>query len=175
MPKLSLKYKLSQRYTNHSIRVTSVQTLEDVNVEGRHIVRISGHKSINSIQSYAKRLSAARKLRISATFANHLSSAEHETSNKVLKIVNNNESNDHDITAKSNIKQMSATMQSASCQSNPISVPGSNKNRIDFNDVDNVDDASLTQVPAEWSKSFTSFTNCNNCHFTFNVHVHHHT
>ena len=61
MPKLSLKYKLSQRYTNHSIRVTSVQTLEDVNVEGRHIVRISGHKSINSVQSYARRLSAARK------------------------------------------------------------------------------------------------------------------
>ena len=38
MPKLSLKYKLSQRYTNHSICITSVQTLEDVNVEGRHIV-----------------------------------------------------------------------------------------------------------------------------------------
>ena len=174
MPKLSSKYKLSQRYTNHSIRVTSVQTLEDVNVECRHIVRISGHKSINSVQSYARRLSPARKRGISATFANHLPSAEHETLNKVLKIVNNN-SNDHDVTAKNNIKQMSVTMQYASCLSNPISVPGSNKNLIDFYVVDNVDDASLTQVPAELLKSFTSFTNCNNCHFTFNVHVHHHT
>ena len=69
-------------------------------MEGRHIVRISGHKSINSAQSYARRLSAARKRGISATFANHLSSAEHETSNKVLKIVNNNNSNGHDVTAK---------------------------------------------------------------------------
>ena len=50
---------------------------------------------------------------------------------------------------KNNTKQMSVTMQYASCQSNPISVPGSNKNLIDFNVVDNVDDASLTQVPAE--------------------------
>ena len=138
---LLVKYKLSQRYTNHSIRVTSVQTLEDVNVEGRHIVRIRDHKSINSVQSYARRLSAARKRGISATFANYLSSAEHETSNKVLKIVNNNNSNDHDVTAKHYTRQMSVTMHSASCQSNPISVPGSNKNLIDVNVVDNVVDA----------------------------------
>ena len=34
MPKLSLKYGLSERYTNHSIRVTSLQVLEDLNIEG---------------------------------------------------------------------------------------------------------------------------------------------
>ena len=48
MPRLSEKYKLSQRYTNHSIRVTSLQVLEDANVEGRHIIRVSGHKSLES-------------------------------------------------------------------------------------------------------------------------------
>ena len=61
MPRLSEKYKLSQRYTNHSIRVTSLQVLEDANVEGRHIIRVSGHKSLESVQNYARKLSSARK------------------------------------------------------------------------------------------------------------------
>ena len=43
--KMSLKYKSNQRYTNHSIRVTSMQVLEDNNAEGRHIQRVVGHKS----------------------------------------------------------------------------------------------------------------------------------
>ena len=42
MSTLSSKYGLSQRYTNHSIRVTSLQVLEDGNIEGRHIIRVSG-------------------------------------------------------------------------------------------------------------------------------------
>ena len=58
---LSVKYNLSQRYTNHSLRVTSIQVLEDANVETRHIVRVSGHKNPDSISSYARRLSAAKK------------------------------------------------------------------------------------------------------------------
>ena len=40
---MSLKYNLSQRYTNHSLRVTSLQTLDDAKIEGRHIIRVSGH------------------------------------------------------------------------------------------------------------------------------------
>ena len=47
--------------------------LEDLNIVGRHIIRITGHKSVNSVQNYARRLSASRKRNISASFANHLS------------------------------------------------------------------------------------------------------
>ena len=65
MAKFSTKYGLSERYTNHSIRVTSLQILEDENIEGRHIIRISGHKSVDYIQNYARRLSASRKRNIS--------------------------------------------------------------------------------------------------------------
>ena len=64
MPKLSAKYGLSQRYTNHSIRVTSLQILEDENIEGRHIIRISGHKTVDSVKNYAIKLSASRKRNI---------------------------------------------------------------------------------------------------------------
>jgi hypothetical protein len=60
MPTLSSKYNLSQRYTNQSIRVTSLQVLEDGNIEGRHIIRISGHKSLESVQNYnARKLSTS--------------------------------------------------------------------------------------------------------------------
>ena len=69
LAKMSLKYKLSKRYTNHSIRVTSMQILEDNNVEGRHIQRVSGHKSPESITTYARRLSTARKRNISNIFS----------------------------------------------------------------------------------------------------------
>ena len=72
MARLSLKYKLSQRYTNHSIRVTSLQVLENNNIEGRHAIRISGHKSDQSIKCYARRLSASRKRGISQIISSHV-------------------------------------------------------------------------------------------------------
>lgn len=72
MGRMSVKYKLSQRYTNHCVRVTTVQVLEDNNVEGRHIQRVSGHKSLDSIKCYARRLSAARKRSISDMLSKHV-------------------------------------------------------------------------------------------------------
>ena len=78
LAKLSIKYVLSQRYTNHSLRVTGLQALEDANIEGRHIIRVSGHKSEDSIKHYARNLSAARKRNISAI----LSSKVADSTNK---------------------------------------------------------------------------------------------
>ena len=62
---MSLRYNLSQRYTNHSLRVTGCQLLDDAGIEGRHIIRISGHKNEGSIKNYAGKLSAAKKRNIS--------------------------------------------------------------------------------------------------------------
>ena len=39
-------------------------------VEGRHIIRVSGHKSLESVQNYARKLSSARKRSISTIFSN---------------------------------------------------------------------------------------------------------
>ena len=69
LAKMSLKYGLSQRYTNHSIRVTSMQILDDNMVDGRHIQRVSGHKSLESVQLYGRRLSTSRKRDISNIFS----------------------------------------------------------------------------------------------------------
>ena len=61
-----------KRYTNHSLRVTSMQVLEDGNVETRHIIRVSGHKSAESVSNYARRLSAAKKRNLSSILSDSL-------------------------------------------------------------------------------------------------------
>ena len=48
------------------MRVTTLQALNDHNVDGRHIVRVSGHKNLGSMKSYARKLSAAKKRKISS-------------------------------------------------------------------------------------------------------------
>ena len=55
------------------IQIISCELLQssywmDENVPGRHIVRISGHKSEASIKTYARKLSSARKRSIFDTF-----------------------------------------------------------------------------------------------------------
>jgi hypothetical protein len=53
MPGISEQAKLSFRYTNHSVRATAITALDDADIETRHIMRASGHKSETSIRSYA--------------------------------------------------------------------------------------------------------------------------
>ena len=81
-PMLSSKYQLSQRYTNHSLRVTSLQVLEDGNIESRHIMRVSGHKNAESNSNYARRLSSFRKRKISSILANSVGEKENITSKR---------------------------------------------------------------------------------------------
>ena len=42
-----------------------MQALDDQNLEGRHIIRVSGHKNVESVQNHARALSASRKRKIS--------------------------------------------------------------------------------------------------------------
>ena len=149
MPKLSIKYNLSERYTNHSIRVTSLQVLDDENVEGRHIIRVSGHKSVDSVQNYARRLSASRKRNISSILGDHLATA--------------------------NIQNQQVEIPSHSSSSSTSSKEIEN-NIVDFNVGNDVADADLCKIPANLlmgSKSFFNpvFSNCKNCSFSFNINM----
>ena len=65
MSDMSAQYGLSKRYTDQCVRVTSLQILDDEQIPGRHVIRVSGHKSEASIKSYERKLSSSRK---SATF-----------------------------------------------------------------------------------------------------------
>jgi len=67
VPDISRVAGLSQRYTSYCIRATSIQTLDRVGFEARHIARITGNKSELSIKSNSKRLSKNKKRLMSNT------------------------------------------------------------------------------------------------------------
>lgn len=56
MKKISKSTGLSREYTNHCVRSTSITVLNEAGFEGRHIVRVSGHKNEMSLKSYAHRV-----------------------------------------------------------------------------------------------------------------------
>lgn len=99
---LSSKYGLSQRYTNHSLRVTSLQVLDDENIDSRHIIRVSGHKNTDSVSNYARHLSVARKRKISSILSNSVgetgtnSSTPRSSENKENQPITIHSNNDDD-------------------------------------------------------------------------------
>ena len=54
MKKMSEKCDLSQKYTNHCIRVTGATNLTRANYSAKQIMSISGHKSLESLAIYQK-------------------------------------------------------------------------------------------------------------------------
>ena len=61
MQNLSNYAGLSEVYTNHSIRKTCTQTLDDHDFEARHITALSSHKSESTIKEYATKCSESKK------------------------------------------------------------------------------------------------------------------
>ena len=58
MKTISVGAKLSQIYTNHSVRASAIALLSDANVPDRHIMFVSGHSSEQSIAHYVIQLTA---------------------------------------------------------------------------------------------------------------------
>jgi len=58
MSEISMEFKLSQVYTNHSLRATTVHLLDVASIPGRHIMSVTGHKSESSLKSYTGSLSS---------------------------------------------------------------------------------------------------------------------
>ena len=54
MRNISADASLSESYTNHCIRATSVTILDQCGFQARHIMSLSGHRSESSIRSYAR-------------------------------------------------------------------------------------------------------------------------
>ena len=65
MKNLSRSAELSYLYTNHSIRATTISILDECGYEARHIMAVSGHRSENSIRSYAAKTSLSKKRKMS--------------------------------------------------------------------------------------------------------------
>ena len=178
MAKLSTKYYLNQRYTNHCIRVTSLQALDDRNIEGRHIVRISEHKSVDSVRTYARRLNNSRKRNISAVFANHLSTSYSACSNLTYNVNEETNCNSNTKVAKytppssvESEKQNLVTMKETAKKNPVVDTIATNKNLVDFTCEGDVEDQTLSQVSANMLQWFASFNNYQNMQFTFNVYI----
>ena len=80
MPTISKLGGLSRRYTNHSIRATSITMMDNAGVSTRHIMKVSGHKSANSIVPYSDHVSNNKKREISGLFSS--ATVQSETPNK---------------------------------------------------------------------------------------------
>lgn len=65
MSEISDRAKLSIRYTNHSLRATTVHILDKAQVPSRHIMTITGHKSENSLKTYSGLTDEGTKKRMS--------------------------------------------------------------------------------------------------------------
>ena len=52
MKRLSVDAQLSQSYTNHCLRATSISLMKKSGIEDRKIMAISGHKNVQSLQAY---------------------------------------------------------------------------------------------------------------------------
>ena len=71
MKNLLVKAGLNQVYTNHCLRHTVVEELDDEGIETRHMVT-TGHKSETSIRNYTKRCPPKRRRQISDLLAKRL-------------------------------------------------------------------------------------------------------
>ena len=69
MKVLSGKAGLSQIYTNHCIRATTVTNLNDKGFEARDIMATTGHKSEYSIKAYASRCQEKKRRQMSDALA----------------------------------------------------------------------------------------------------------
>ena len=62
----------SDKYTNHSIRHSVINTLEESGYEAHHIMAITGHKSESTIKKYVKRCLQKNLREMSDTLAQPL-------------------------------------------------------------------------------------------------------
>ena len=101
IPNLSEKAGLSHRYTNHSLRTTSVHVLGNIgNFASRHIMTVTGHKSENSLKTYTGYTGDSIKKSMSNTISKTLRKSTNETciqddqSNIVFELLSDSEFHD---------------------------------------------------------------------------------
>ena len=66
MERISKRLNLSKKFTNHSVRATTITNLSEAGVEARHIAKLSGHRSLQSIDNYNKDCSESQKRHFSS-------------------------------------------------------------------------------------------------------------
>lgn len=78
MKNLSVHANLSKMYTNHCIRSTCMEDLDEGEFEAMHIMAQSGHKLESSIKVYARRCPTKKKKEMSYCLTNKLNQEENQ-------------------------------------------------------------------------------------------------
>ena len=73
---LSKSVKLDGEYTNHSIRATVINTLDNEGYEARHIIQLSSHKSEATVKEYATKCSDNKRKEMFETLTNAMQPKE---------------------------------------------------------------------------------------------------
>ena len=81
MNSIAQKAGCTTKYSNHSLRATTVTTLNDAGFESRDIMTVTGHKAETSLKHYAK-TSALRKREMSANIAKGLAESHSQNENQ---------------------------------------------------------------------------------------------
>ena len=160
MPKMSLKYKLSQRYTNHSIRVSGLQILDSNSIDSRHIMRISGHKRAESITNYARRLSAANSRKISTIFDENMCMASSSSSSATTSSV-------HDVSLIDDEVSLDVSDRELACIPNAILSPLPSTSQAVFRNQINYRQQNQIPLPLN-----SLFNQCHNCRININYYGH---
>ena len=58
---ISQSAQLSQKYTNHSVRVTAITVMKKANIEDRTVCAVSGHRNLKSLNSYDGRSDTVKR------------------------------------------------------------------------------------------------------------------
>ena len=86
MKQISKRLELSKIFTNHSVRATAITVLSNAGIEARHIAKVSGHRSLQSIDNYARDASEEQKQQFSAILQDvPISSSETSTDTSANK------------------------------------------------------------------------------------------
>ena len=84
MKNLSKNVELSRIYTNHCIHASVVTSLDEQGFEARHIMATTGHKSENSIKSYASKCPEKKRRQMADALASNLIAEEPQ--NKIVHL-----------------------------------------------------------------------------------------
>ena len=90
MKNLSTRAKLSTIYTNHCIQASTVTQLVCQGFEARHIMKISVHKSENSIKNYASACPDTKKREMFEALATNINTEVNQIGNESRKKEDNN-------------------------------------------------------------------------------------
>ena len=120
--------KLDGDYTNHSIRSTVISTLDAAGFEGRHIIKLSSHKSESTIKDYSRKCPDNKRKEM-------FDSLNQALGHKHRKIEN-----------KSPAATVSVPLPTNEIQINDIKENLPNFNIVPFDDFQTIDDAELANI-----------------------------